>query len=385
MSSLEKIARSVPAGASVFFRERPYAAVEKQALVRDVVGLANALVDGSRYLILGVRDQGPDQREFVGISDDEISEARKIYQSLILAYVEPDLALDLDIVELDGNAVAIFSLNRCDSPPYLLKQNLSNSMREGSGWILHEELPTRLRRPDMQTLFQKTLSGSAHQPKIEVGFVGKDLADELVLDALDLAQMPSKMAGDKFRKLMEAKQVARDVGARTLTHIQRLIHVREFGAAQPYENASDTSLKRRMTSTEEEHYWADDYYEYETRTHKVNLDLTNHGEVALRDGQLTLEFPRFDGFGVSEYLRTSPNDEEGIPTEYPSVSAGEKKIRIHTNVCAVPGGVTVPAFTEPLRIWAREPAKGRTLPVDFRLIGSGLSEPVTGTLRIRIR
>ena len=385
MSSLEKTIRTAPAGDSVILRERPYAQVEKQAFLRDVIGLANALVDGPRYLILGVRDQGVHQREFVGMTEAEIAEARKIYQALILKYVEPDLAIDFNVLNLDGNAVAILSLNRCDAPPYLLKENLSNSMREGSGWIFREQSPKRLRRVDMQKLFEKTLFGPAHQPKIQVGFVGKRVVEELVVDVLDLAEMPSKVAGNKFRKLMEAKQAARDVGARTLTHIQRLVHVREFGAAQPYESASDTSLKRRVNSAEEEHFWADDYYEFETRTHKVNLALKNIGEAALRDGQLTLEFPRIEGFGISDYLRTSQNEEDKKPVEYPKVVAGEKTIRVQVAVRDIPGGAAVPAFAEPLRMWAREPAAGQTLPVDFRLIGSGLTEPVTGTLRIRIR
>ncbi|MGI9259747.1 MAG: AlbA family DNA-binding domain-containing protein [Gammaproteobacteria bacterium] len=366
-------------------RERPYAQVEKQAFLRDVIGLANALVDGPRYLILGVRDQGPDQRKFVGMTDAEIAEARKVYQALILKYVEPDLAIDFNALNLDGNAVAILSLNQCDEPPYLLKEDLANSMREGSGWIYREQAPRRLRRADLRMLFEKTLFGPAHQPKIQVGFVGKSLVEELVLDVLDLTEMPSKVAGGKFRKLMEAKQAAQDVGARTLTHIQRLVHVREFGAAQPYESVSDTSLKRRVNSAEEEHYWADDYYEFETRAHKVNLALKNLGEVALRDGQLTLEFPHVEGFGISEYLRTAKDDEEKKPVEYPKVDAGEKTIRVQVAVRAVPGGAAVPAFVEPLRIWARESAAGQTLPVDFRLIGSGLREPVTGTLRIRIQ
>ena len=251
--------------------------------------------------------------------------------------------------------------------------------------MLSGQSPRRLRRADLQKLFEKTLSAPADQPKIEGGFVGKGLIEELVLDVLALDKMPSTVAGDKFRKLIEAKQAAQDVGARTLTHIQRLVHVREFGAAQPYESVSDTSLKRRLHSAEEEHHWADDFYQFETRTHKVNLALANRGAGALRDGQLTLEFPRVEGFGISEYVRTSQSDPESKPTEYPTVDVQEKKIRVHADVRAIPGGAAVPAFAEPLRIWARESAAGQTLPVDFRLSGSGLREPVAGTLRVRIR
>ena len=67
MSSLEKIIRSRRAGPSVAFRERAYGSVERQGLIRDILALANALVDGSRYLSMGVRDGGPDDLSLIDI------------------------------------------------------------------------------------------------------------------------------------------------------------------------------------------------------------------------------------------------------------------------------------------------------------------------------
>ncbi|MFP6827959.1 MAG: hypothetical protein VCC36_02740, partial [Gammaproteobacteria bacterium] len=91
MSSLEKIIRSRRAGPSVAFRERAFSSVERQGLVRDILGLANAMVDEPRYLIMGVRDGGPDDRSFVGISDEELDEAYERYQTQLSRYIEPVL------------------------------------------------------------------------------------------------------------------------------------------------------------------------------------------------------------------------------------------------------------------------------------------------------
>ena len=85
-------------------------------------------------------------------------------------------------------------------------------MREGSGWILRAKEAARLRRPDLLQLFEKTILGPANQPVIQVGFAARGVVEELALDVLDLAELPSRVAGDQFRKLIEAKQASRRSG-----------------------------------------------------------------------------------------------------------------------------------------------------------------------------
>jgi len=385
MSSLEKIIRSRRAGPSVAFRERAYGSIERQGLIRDILGLANALVDGPRYLIMGVRDGGPDDRSFVGISDEELDDAYELYQTQLTRYIEPVLKIDLETMELGGVPVAILALNDCAEPPYLLKKNVSNTMREGSGWIRRAAQPRRMRRTDLQQLFEKTALSKAYHPTIQIGFTGEGHEEEITLAVLDLSELPSAVAGEKFRKLMDAKQASQGVGGKSETRLERLVHAREFGGTQPYHRSSETSLMRRLDSTEEEYHWADDYYAYETRTHQLNFNLANIGEVGLRDGRLTLDFPRVDGLGISDYIRIAPDSEDDeSPKGYPKIETGEHRIRVQAKIQSVPRHSTVPAFRQPLRVWVREPVAGRTLPVDYSLHSASLREPVVGTLRIHV-
>ncbi len=385
MSSLEKIIRSRRAGPSVAFRERAFGSVERQGLVRDILSLANAMVDEPRYLIMGVRDGGPDDRSFVGISDEELDEAYERYQTQLSRYIEPALKIDLETMELDGVPVAILALNDCAEQPYLLKENLSNSMREGGGWIRRDTRPARLRRKDLQQLFERSSLSPAHHPAIRVGFTGQWHDEEITLAVLDLAELPSAVAGAKLRKLMEAKQASHDAPGRSTTRLERLVHAREFGGTKPYHQTSESSLIRRMDATDDEYHWADDYYTYETRTHQLNFSLENIGEVGLCDGLLTLEFPNVEGLGISEYIRTAPDSgDHEPPAGYPTIETRERNIRVQAKVQSVPRRSTVPAFSQPLRIWVREPVAGRTLPVDYRFHSASLREPVVGTLRIHV-
>jgi len=239
MSSLETLIRSASAGPALAFRERAYADVERQSFVREILALANALVDGPRYLIMGVRDHGPGEREIVGITDDELRYARESYPSLVERYIEPALSLEMRAAELDGSRALILALRAVDDPPYLLKENLSNSMREGSGWIRRSTAAARLKRADLEQLFLKSALSPENHPTIQLGFEGNGLIEEITLAALDLNELPSRVAGEKFRNLIGAKQASQEATGRSATRIERLVHAREFGGTQPYRPISE--------------------------------------------------------------------------------------------------------------------------------------------------
>jgi hypothetical protein len=382
MSSLETLIRSASAGPAIEFRERVYADVERQGFVREILALANALVDGPRYLIMGVRDDGSGERQIVGVTDQELLDARELYSSLVARYIEPALNIDLRAVELDGSQVLILALSAVEDPPYLLKENLSNSMREGNGWIRRSTAAVRLKRADLEQLFLKTALSPANHPTIQLGFEGNGLVEEITLAALDLNELPSRVAGEKFRNLIEAKHASQEATGRSATRIERLVHAREFGGTQPYRPISEDSLIRRATAAAEEYGDADAHYEYELRAHKVNLAISNVGDVAMGSGLLTLDFPRVDGFGISKFICPNPGSGEERPLGYPNVDIGPNGIRVQAKIESVPGSSVIAAFTQPLRIWVRAEMVGKTVPVSYSLHAANARQPVVGALRI---
>jgi hypothetical protein len=382
MSSLEALIRSASAGPAIEFRERVYAEVERQGFVREILALANALVDGPRYLIMGVRDEGLGERQIVGVTDQELRDARELYPTLVARYIEPSLHLDLRAVELDGSQVLILALSAADDPPYLLKENLSNSMREGNGWIRRSTAAARLKRADLEQLFIKTALSPANHPIIQLGFEGNGFIEEITLTALDLNQLPSRVAGEKFRNLIEARHASQQATGPSVTRIERLVHAREFGGTQPYRPISEDSLIRRATAAPEEYGDADAYYEYELRAHKVNVAISNVGDVAMGRGFLTLDFPRVEGFGISQYLCPKPGSREERLPGYPNVDMGPNGTRVQAKIESIPSSTVITAFPQPLRIWVRAEMVGKTVPVSYSLQAANTRQPVVGTLRI---
>ena len=170
----------------------------------------------------------------------------------------------------------------------------------------------------------------------------------------------------------------------TPTQIDRLVHAKIFGGDEPYEKRSSSSLVRQLETAEQEHEAADRYYEFEIRAHKVNVSLANVGDATLENASLVLDFPRIEGVGVADGIHGAPGGNAVTPEGYPVVDVGSRTIRVQSSVGQIQRGATVKAFAQPLRVWCREPAAGKTLPIDYVLHGRGLREPIAGTLRIHV-
>ena len=384
MSSLDELIRLETASSGVAFRERAYAALERQGLLRDLIAMANASVGGPRVIFMGVRDVLGGRRKFVGVTEDAVAEARELYQSLAARFVEPPIGVRIQTIEVDGVTVAALLIDQCDDPPYLLKKNVSNTMRIGNGWIRKGTECARLTRIDIQRMFEAKFLGTSGTADIQVGFPGKLVQSEISLDVLPLDELPSQVAGERIRRMLEAKNASQEVFGRTQTRIERLVHAQLFGGDEPYEAHSTSSLVKRLESATVEYEAADRHYELEDRTHKLDVILVNVGDAHVEGAVLVLDFPRMDGAGVVERIVEAPGSEP-TPTEgYPMVDSGSRTIRVQASIGRIPRGETVRAFPVPLRVWFREPAAGKTLPLDFTLHGKGLREPIAGTLRVHV-
>jgi hypothetical protein len=133
-----------------------------------------------------------------------------------------------------------------------------------------------------------------------------------------------------------------------------------------------------------QHESADEHFRFETRAHKVNLLVGNLTDVALSDVVLVLKIPRVEGVGLVERIHAAPGERVSAQEHYPVVGTGPRVVTVHAGGISVPGRANVAAFREPLRIYLREPAAGKTIPLTYSLHGRGLRAPIHGTLRIYV-
>lgn len=381
MSSLLGLVQNEAADSSIAFRERVYRRGEQGELLRDVIALANAAVVGRRFLFLGVDDRSGCTRRFPGVTARTWKRFCQVVPAFLERAVEPQLAVTLESVEVDGALVGALCLQNCEDPPYLLARRISPTLPAGGGWVRRGVKLRRLLRDHLQKIFHARFRRQ-EIGDVTVGFPGALPREELLLPVLPLDQMPSMRAAHKVNRKIEANEVSRAVLGRSDSRIARLVHAQVSGEEIPYQEQGTKTMRVMLRKIPLEHAAADDHYQYELRAHRLNLLLSNLSDKPQTDLVLTLKIPRIEGVGVADRVYAAPGERGPKHGMYPKVDVGPRTIIVQVVGLRVPRRATVEAFYEPLRFWLREAVAGQTIRVSYVLQGPTLQKPVQGRLKI---
>jgi hypothetical protein len=382
MGNLRDLVRSGKADSALAFRERAYGKGDEVELLRDVSALANAAATGSRFLCLGVRDSPDLERTFPGVSRQACSWIQEILPRLVDQAIEPQLSIRMITVTLGEALVGVICVEACDDPPYLFSRRVSSLVSAGSGWIRYGIKQRPLLRQDLERIFEKKFRACGVSSEIRVGFQGPVPREEITLPVLPLDAMPSVLAARRVEKMLDARRLSKAVLGHADTRIDRLVHAQVSNEAQAYRSHDTTTLRTMLCMIPREQASADEHYQFETRTHKLNLLVGNLTDAALTDVLLVLKIPRVEGVGVVDRIRAAAGMQAALQQRYPLVEAGPHAVSVQADGIYIPKGATVNAFREPLRVYLREPVVGKTIPVSYSLSGRGLSGAIRGTLRI---
>lgn len=384
MSRLQDLIRFENASSAVSFRECAYGKSEQPELLRDVIALANAPATGPRFLFLGVSDRSGPDRTFPGVSARVWNRIKEVAPILLARAIEPPLRISVRDVMIGDALIGAICLDDCDDPPYLLRRRVSSSMPPGSGWIRRGTKQLPLLRNDLQQIFEAKSRVPKAPAVIRVGFPGRVLREEIILPVMPLDALPSAIAARRLVKMLEARRLSKTILGRTDTRIARLVHAQVSNDGDAYQSRGTTTLRQILRQNSQEHELADEHYQFETRTHMLNLRISNLTDLTLSNIVLVLKIPRLEGAGVAEKIHAAPGEKTAQREGYPLVDSGPRTITVQADGISIPTRATVDAFREPLRLWLRQPAAGKTIPLTYSLHGRGLSEPVHGTVRIYV-
>ncbi len=373
------------ADSALSFRERAYAKGEHAALLCDVIALANATATDPRFLCLGVSDKTNSARTFPGVSQRVWNRTKEVLPRLIEQAIEPQLRVSMREVTIRGALVGVICLDMCDDQPYLFSRRVSSLISAGSGWIRRGTEQRPLLRKDLQRIFEAKFRTLETPTDIRVGFPGRVPREEITLCVLPLDALPSALAARRLVKKLDSRRLSKALLGRTDSRIARLVDAQVSSEVQAYQSHGTTTLKQMLRHIPQEYQSLDDYYQFETRAHKVNLLVGNLTDVGLSNVVLVLKIPRVEGVGVVERIHAAPGERVSPQERYPVVDTAPRWVTVHAGGISVPRSATVEAFREPLRLYLREPAAGRTIPVTYSLHGRGLPTPIHGTLRIYVR
>ena len=385
MDNLLKIARSATPGSGVQFRREKYGHDGIRSFLRDVLALANAEVEGARYIIVGADFDSKNRKTIHSIDADDFS-GKPSYQSLANEYIEPPVRIRYKPVSIEGKRVGVFEIGDTQDRPYMMRIDYSEKLRRGDAYVRGNANTMKMGRRQLSELFEKKFRDSVSADDLEIGFAGEIIHKDLSLNCCDLSQLPSALASNKLNQLIDIQLSSQQSGSTTV--MARLTHARLFGADDPYVDRSPEELLMEINQLRTQYRDDDNHFLFESRGEKVQMVVYNQGSEPIIDASLSLTMPNHNAFYVADglpKLRRPSGFVNRSPDEiaaYPSVVLKDDSVQVTRKIGDIPVGEPMDIFQSPLRLCIGDDLSGKRFGVRYRLHAQNLRTPAKGQLKI---
>ncbi len=380
-----KLVHGAAPGTGVQLRPVAYGKNGLRQFLRDVVAMANAPIRGSRYIIVGAEIDKKGNKQLASVDRDDFS-GNPPYQGLVTDFIEPPIRLKYHAVSVDGKQVGVFEISDCQDRPYMMRVDFSEKLRRGDGYMRVDDAAIKMGRKILLDLFEKKFRDSVSAERVEIGFPGDIIHKDFRIKTVDLAQLPSAVASNKLKQLLDIHRTAKDHGSTMV--MARLTHARLYGADSPYEDRSADEIIAEMAEIEAKHKHDDEHFLFDTNGEELQVVVYNQGDEPIQDAALSIVMPNHDALYIADQLpKVRRNGKyvdraETDSSEYPTVSLKDDSIHISNILGEIPTHAMVNAFEAPLQICVGLGLKGRKLGIRYSLFGSNLRAPATGKLRL---
>ena len=94
------------------FKAVQYSKSMHEALIKDVMAMANAHISGDRYVVIGVKHKPDGTKEYVGINKRDFTDSA-IYHQLLKENVEPEIQFEYTPYPFENVLLGIFRIHDC--------------------------------------------------------------------------------------------------------------------------------------------------------------------------------------------------------------------------------------------------------------------------------
>jgi hypothetical protein len=367
MKRLAKIVESASPSTGIQFRRSEYGHAAARDFLRDVIAMANAPVEGQRFIVVGVDIDGDGRKQIHDIDRDDFT-GDPSYQALANEFIEPPIRIRYQPVMVGS-----------------MRIDHSETLRRGDAYTRANERAVKMGRRQLQAMFEQKFRESVSEAHIEVGFPGEIIHKDHRLPVCDLSALPSAVASAKLNQLIEIKREMKPAGS---TMVARLTHARLFGTDSPYEDRSPEELAQEMRQIRRRYRDQDEHFLFEEHKEMLQFVVFNQGEEAIRDASLSLLMPNHAAFHVASQLPRVLKDERFVdrnPAEqadYPSVTLADDNVQVSGSLGDIPGGEVIEVFASPLRLCVGNDLSGRRFGVQYSLFARNLRAPARGKLKL---
>lgn len=368
----------------------PFREHDQEELVKEVIGLANAAVDGPRNILFGVNVGGLDGSRIVGITEDFIGDLKKAHRT-VSALIEPVLHLAFIYDRINGKLVGTLEIDGCDDRPYIVGQSFSETLTRGQCWVREDRdllavQPADLAPVDTPEPVKKPVK-MGKPPPIAVGFNEDpdcELVEMAIPDASDPPFAEEKSQAEPSTGL--ARTIREKIGTVT-TQILRIGNTQKLNVADDPDGHGTDKKPEECDGSKTVQAEANNHYFLEEKALRLNLSVLNKGSESVENVSIKLGFPRVPGFDVVDRLYTSPFDKraehEAKKRRYPNVEHRDDAIIVRGPIDHLAPENPKQAFKCALRLAVEPRMQGRKIAILYTLRGPDKQPLGEGRLKIQ--
>ena len=353
----------------------PFRMPEPSELVKEVIGLANADVEGPRYILFGVNPGAIDGSKVVGIKDDAAAALKKAHR-VISAQVEPVISLAFIFDRINGKLAGALEIDGGEDGPFVPGEDFAADESGKKTWVREGR---ELRVVDISDLGDANEDESTEEtedegpaelletPSIEVGFNEDSDCDLIELSIPDTSNPP--FIGEK-ETMGDQAGLKESLKSAVNTMTTKIVSLARGRSKDDDGESTDVVKAAQDLITESENH-----YYYEEKALQVNFTLLNTGSHPVDDLHIEFGFPKIEDFDIADRIHMSPFDKSTHPATrnqgYPEVESGKKGFIVRNKIGVLQPGVATPALKCPLRMAVGPGAQKRKMAVLYTLRRAG--------------
>ncbi len=354
----------------------PFGSIDRESLVKEVIGLANARTEGPRNILFGVNPGAMNGESIIGIPDSAVGDLKRAHR-LVSAQVEPLLELAFIFDRINGKLVGALEIDGCDYGPYFLAQDLSDELRRGACWLREDRELREVPRHELMNGHASPAEDDAvvllpEDVSFSIGFNDDPDCEFIEVDVPDTSDPPFPVPDEtdtETRKSSNLTQAIKDTVSTVTTRILKIAQPGDDASAQVAEDAN-------------RHFF------YEDRAVKLEFCIRNESDVDAADLSIELGFPKLKGFDIADRICLSPfdkrTDAEIKAMGYPEVEHREDSIMVRSTVGLLPAEKTQTLLGTSLRVAVGPKALGRKVATQYIVRGPDGRRLSDGRLKVRL-
>jgi hypothetical protein len=396
---VDNLVRYEREGTSFDVKRTAYTKPQHEALLKDVLSMANAHVAGDRFIVCGMHLPPDGKRPFTGVPRETFTDAAT-YQQLVEDNIVPSLHLDYFPHEVDGVVLGVLRLSGCTERPYAMRKKFG-AIERGHMWIRKGTHQLPIPREDLERIYAERYQARGFTGPVHIGWEAPGHPTRITLPVIPPVELPSNRAAREISAVLQAREAAeRERVARREADIQAGRLTREVadlfetvegerfplyppGAFVPYEHRLTWVLRRDLQDVHRLHAHEDEVMIFDKVAHPVNIVLRNESTGHIESTRVEVDIPLSAGIRVvGESPHATGIFGPGGSTTYPKVVSAEERALVVSAIGDVRHHVPTSVFGVPLRLLVGPPAAGSSIPVQVRVHGKNVPTPITAELTL---